>query len=115
MSSGGGDSNVAQWADELTFDVSTLSGSYQSFGSLAETPVQMIIDNQSDTAIELSINGTSTCKTFAAGQSLVLDMSTNKGNARDYGFVKGKPFWVKGTAGIGSFLISYTFRLWEVN
>jgi hypothetical protein len=111
----GGESMVADWADEISFDSSTLSGSYQSFGSLAETPVHLIIDNQSDTPIELSINGTSTCKTFAAGQSVILDLSTNRGNARDFTFVKGKPFWVKGTAGTGDFLISYTYRVWEVN
>lgn len=108
---GFGSSQVAEFAEELTIAASTFVGTFLSVGVLAEAPVQIIFDNQTDVVSELSVNGTTTAKTLQPGQSLTLDMSTNHGPANDFTFVKGKEFFVKGVVGTGNFLISYTYRV----
>ena len=96
-------------ADELTIDTSTLTGGYDSIGVLEENPVQIVFDNQSNVAVEISNNGTSTWHTFPAGEALVLDMRAAHGIAANYTFKKGMEFFAQGSAGVGIFSISYTF------
>lgn len=105
-------SGNAEWADELSFNIAGNPGGYNLVGTLSFNPVVIIFDNQTTVTCQLSVNGTSTCKTLVSGQSFVLDMSTNHALAADYTFYKGKPFYVSGSAaGTGNFLISYIYRV----
>lgn len=103
----------AEMAEELAIDASTLSGSptYDLIGVLDFNPVQIIFDNQSDTDIGISNNGTSIWRTFPAGEALVLDMRGNHGIADNFTFRKGMSLYAIGTAGTGQFSISYTYAV----
>jgi hypothetical protein len=101
------DSGVAELADELS--ITTLTGAYDLIGSLTYNPVIIIFDNQGTVPVEISNNGTSTWKTFPAGEALVLDLRDKKGLAANYTFRKGMKFYGKGTAGACDFKISYTY------
>lgn len=102
---------IADMAEELTIDTATLTGSYDLIGTLDFNPVQIIFDNQSDTAVEISNNGTATWRTFPAGEALVLDMRGNNGIAANFTFRLGMSLYAKGTAGTGNFSISYTYAV----
>ena len=53
-------------------------GSYQTIGDpLTAIPNIIIFDNQSNVSCEISVDGTNTWKTFAAGEALVVDFATN--------------------------------------
>ena len=108
-----GESQVAGWADELSIDISTLAAGYNLIGTLDFPPVHLIIDNQGDVPVEFSTNGTSTKKTFAAGQAIIFDMSANMGAANDFTFFKGLKLYVKDAsgAGTGDFYVTYTYRI----
>ena len=91
---------------------SVLTGGYDLIGVLAFNPVQIIFDNQSSgTSIEVSNNGSTTWKTFPAGEALVLDMRANHGIASNFTFKKGMPLYVRGAAGAAVFSISYTYAV----
>jgi hypothetical protein len=100
---------IAEFPDELTIDSSTLTGGYDVIGSLDQPPVMMIFDNQSTVDIGISKNGTSTWRTFPAGEALVLDMRAAKGNAENFTASKGTTFYATGAAGTGNFSISYLY------
>lgn len=102
-------SAFAELADELTIDSSTLTGGYDSIGSLDHVPVIIIFDNQSTVDIGISKNGTSTWRTFPAGEALVLDLRAAKGNAENFAISKGTSFFAIGSAGTGNFSISYLY------
>lgn len=104
-------SRLADLADELTIDTATLTGGYDSIGTLSFNPVQIIFDNQSTTSVGISKNGTSTWRTFPAGEALVLDMRGNSGSADNFTFRKGTEFFAIGAAGSGDFSISYTYAV----
>lgn len=105
-------SRYAELATELTIDTSTINGAtYTIIGTLTENPVQIIFDNQSDTAVELSNDNANTWHTFPEGEALVLDMRGNHGIADNYTFRKNMSFYAKGTAGTGNFSISYTYAV----
>lgn len=87
-----------------------VTASYQSVGSaLTHNPVILIFDNQSTAAVQLSVDGTNTWKTFSAGEALVLDLRANKGNAPTFTIPIGTQFLAKGTAATGNFLISIIY------
>lgn len=112
MGTGFGESQVAEFATELSVAATAFDGVvFLSLGPLIEPPVQIIFDNQTDVVAKLSVDGVTTVKTFQPGQSLTLDLSTNKGPANNFGFIKGKVFSVTGVLGTGNFLISYTYRV----
>lgn len=102
-------SRVAEMADELL--ITTLTGGYDLIGTLDFNPVQIIFDNQSTVSVEISNNGTSTWKTFPAGEALVLDMRANHGIADNFTFRAGMKLYAKGAAGANSFSISYTYAM----
>jgi hypothetical protein len=104
-------SQRADWADELR--IAVLTGAYDLIGTLSHNPVQIIFDNQSTVDIEISVNGTSTAKTFPAGEALVLDMRGNHGIASNFTFPLGTKFYAKGSAGANAFSISYTYAVPE--
>jgi len=97
-------SAVALPAPEL---ITAMTGANVLIGSLAFNPTIIILDNQSTTAVVISINNVS-WKTFAGGEALVLDMRAAHGNARNYSFQVGDSFFGNGAAN-GSFSISYLY------
>ena len=84
--------------------ITAMTGSNVSIGTLLYVPVKLILDNQSTTAVVLSIDvggGQIQWKTFSAGEALVLDDDI-------YTFPRGTTFYGNGAAN-GSFSISYTY------
>lgn len=86
--------------------ITAMTGSPVTIGTLLHTPVKIIMDNQSTTAVVLSINvggsgGLIQWKTFSGGECLVLDDDL-------YTFPKGTIFSGNGAAN-GSFSIAYTY------
>lgn len=84
-----------------------MTGANVLIGTLSQSPVIIILDNQSTTAVDLSINDV-LWKTFSAGQNLVLDMRGNHGVAPNFTFSVGDSFYGNGLAN-GSFCISYLY------
>ena len=86
--------------------ITAMTGSSVAIGTLLYTPVKLILDNQSTTAVVLSISvggvgGLIQWKTFAAQEALILDDDL-------YSFPRGTIFYGNGAAN-GSFSISYTY------
>jgi len=86
--------------------IQAMNGSSVLIGTLLYAPVKLILDNQSTTAVVLSISfdgGTSLIqwKTFAGAEALVLDDDLSP-------FPKGTSFYGNGAAN-GSFSIAYTY------
>ena len=104
-------SRIAELADELVIDTAALAAGYNLIGTLDFNPVQIIFDNQSDTAVEISNNGSSTWHTFPAGEAIILDMRGNHGIADNYTFREGMRLFAAGTSGTGNFSISYTYAV----
>lgn len=105
-------SNISQRAgfDTERSRSGAFSGSFQTLGTpLTENPVILIFDNQSTVSIEVSVDGTNTWKTFAAGEALVLDLRAAHGIASNYTIDLGTQFYVKGTGGTGSFSLSILY------
>jgi len=89
-------------AEEL---IETMTGSDVLIGTLLQTPVKLIMDNQSTVSIviSLSFDGGSTMvqwHTFPAGEAIILDDDL-------YAFPKGTSFYGNGAS--GDFSISYTY------
>ena len=85
-------------APELT---GVMTGSAVSIGTLLFNPFQLIFDNQGTAAVAISTNGgTTTWRTFPAGEALVLDNQLGT-------FSIGTVF--TGTGASGTFSISYTY------
>jgi hypothetical protein len=86
--------------------ITAMTGSNVLIGTLLNTPVKLILDNQSTTSVVLSIslNGGESLiqwKTFSAGEAIVLDDDL-------YTFPKGTSFYGNGVAN-GNFSIAYTY------
>jgi hypothetical protein len=86
--------------------ITAMTGSQVAIGTLLYTPVKLILDNQSTSAVVLFINvgGSGSpvqWKTFAAEEALILDDDL-------YTFPVGTIFYGNGAA-TGSFSISYTY------
>jgi hypothetical protein len=86
--------------------ITAMTGSSALIGTLLHSPVKLILDNQSTTAVVLSISfdgGTTKIQwhTFPAGEAIILDDDL-------FTFPKGTQFYGIGTAA-GSFSISYTY------
>jgi len=105
-------SNISQRADlteaERSIAAATFNGTYQNIGTaLTDNPVVVIFDNQTDVEVPLSVNGTSTWKTFSAGEAFVLDMRANHGIATNFTMDIGTQFLTNASVGTsGSFRIS---------
>lgn len=84
--------------------ITAMTGSSVAIGTLLYTPVKIILDNQSTSAVVLSVDvggGPVQWKTFSAGEALVLDDDL-------YTFPKGTVFYGNGAA-TGSFSVAYTY------
>lgn len=84
--------------------IAAMTGAPALIGTLLYTYVKLVLDNQSDAAVVLSVNvggGPVQWKTFSAGEALVLDGDL-------YTFPVGTIFTGNG-GGAGSFSISYTY------
>ena len=98
-------SPVAQTAPELT---TSMNGSFKSIGSLAFAPTIIIFDNQGTVPVAISTDGgTTTWRTFTAGEGLVLDLRAAHGLAENYSFKVGTTFHGNGASGTLS--ISYLY------
>ncbi len=96
------------FATELT---ATMTGSFTSIGTLLFNPVIIIFDNQGTVPIAISVNGgTSTWRTFPAGEAIILDLRAAHGLASNYTFDVGTTFSGNGAAG-SVFSISYTYAI----
>ena len=98
-------SERANLPDELI--ITTLSGAYDTIGTVLFKVAIIIFDNQSTVPIQISVNGTSTWKTFPAGEGLVLDLRDKKAEAANFGIEQGTTFFAKGAAGANTFSIAY--------
>ena len=98
-------SNTTEFPDELS---AVMSGSFVKIGTLLFNPVIMIFDNQGTVAVAISVNGgTSTWRTFPAGEGLVLDLRGNHGIAANFTPSIGTTFHGNGAS--GTFSISYVY------
>jgi hypothetical protein len=86
----------------------TMSGSFLPIGTLLYSPVQIIFDNQGTAAVSISIDGgTTTWRTFPAGEAIILDMRGNHGIAPNFTMDQGTTFYGNGASGV--FSISYLY------
>lgn len=98
-------SQRAALAPELS---AVMTGSSVTIGSLLFNPVIIIFDNQGSAPVAISDDGgTTTWRTFPAGEALVLDMRAASGLASNYTFDIGTTF--SGNGASGTFSISYTY------
>lgn len=100
-------SQRAGFATELS---AVMTGAAVKIGTLSQSPVIIIFDNQGTVSVAISIDGgTTTWKTFTAGEAMVLDLRAASGVAPNYTFDVGTTF--TGTGASGTFSISYIYAL----
>ncbi len=100
-------SQRAGFAAELT---AVMTGVAVKIGTLTQSPVQIIFDNQGTVAIAISVDGgTTTWRTFPGGEALILDMRGNHGIAPNFTMDVGTTF--HGTGASGTFSISYLYAI----
>lgn len=99
----------AGFAPELSL---AMTGSFVKIGQLIFNPVIIIFDNQGTGSMAISVDGgTTTWRTFPAGEALVLDLRAAHGIASNYTFDLGTTFFGNGVVGSGTFSISYIYAL----
>jgi len=100
-------SQRAAFPPELT---AVMSGSFVKIGTITQSPVIIIFDNQGTAPIAISIDGgTTTWRTFPAGEALILDMRGNHGIAPNFTMDIGTTFFGNGVS--GTFSISYLYAI----
>ena len=88
----------------------SMSGSAVLIGSLTQSPVIIIFDNQGSASVGIYVNGTAAAnlwRTFPAGEALVLDLRAANGVAPNFTFPQGTTFYGNGAS--GTFSISYVY------
>jgi hypothetical protein len=90
--------------DELS---AAMTGSLVEIGTLVDDAIWITFDNTSTTdSVAIHVNGNSNpWRTFPAGEAIVVDVDTNRGNAPGRTFPKGTVF--SGNGASGTFYISY--------
>jgi hypothetical protein len=87
-----------------------MTGSSVKIGTITQSPVQIIFDNQGSASVAISIdNFATTWRTFPAGEALVLDMRGNHGIAPNFTIDVGTTFYGNGAS--GTFSISYLYAI----
>ena len=82
----------------------SITNAYLAIGApLAHPAIVIIFDNQTETQIQISWDGTNTWKTFAPGQSLVLDLQANKGRGEAMQAAQGTQFYIRYVSAPGTF------------
>lgn len=100
-------SQRAGFAAELS---AVMTGAAVKIGTLTQSPVQIIFDNQGTVSVAISVDGgTTTWRTFPGGEALVLDMRGNHGIAPNFTMDVGTTF--TGTGASGTFSISYLYAV----
>lgn len=100
-------SNLSQRAGFPAELRATMTGSFVKIGTLLFVPTIIIFDNQGTVDVAISLDGTTTWRTFPAGEALLLDLRANHGNAPNYAIDLGTTFYGNGAS--GDFSISYTY------
>lgn len=85
----------------------TMTGSFTLIGTLTQSPVIIIFDNQGTASVAISTDGVNTWRTFPAGEALVLDLRAAHGLAQNFTFGQGTSFYGNGAS--GTFSISYVY------
>lgn len=81
----------------------SMTGSFTAIGTLLGPPLIIIFDNQGTVPVAISFDGgTTTWKTFSAGEALVLDEAAA-------GAVLSKGTIVSGNGASGTFSVSYIY------
>jgi hypothetical protein len=94
-------------APELIEEMDT--GNWVVIGTLIYNPAILIFDNKGTSEVEISFDGgTSTWRTFSAGQALVLDLRAAHGIAGNFTFSQGLEISGRGVDG-DFFSISYIY------
>jgi hypothetical protein len=100
-------SQICATAPELA---ATMTGSSTLIGTLLFNPVILIFDNQGLSPVAISTDGgTTTWRTFPAGEALVLDLRAAHALAANYTFPLGTEF--SGNGASGTFSISYVYAV----
>lgn len=104
-------SQIVGFDIERSLAATSFNGSFQFIGSaLSENPVLIILDNQSDVAVPISVDGVNIWKTFSAGEAIILDLRANHGIAANYTIPIGTRFSTNAAVGTdGSFRISTNY------
>lgn len=107
-------SNVSQrvgFDTERARAATSFTSSYLTIGTaFTQNPVIVTFDNQTDVAVPLSVDGTNTWMTLAAGEAFVLDLRSNHGMASNYTIDIGTQFYTNAAVGTtGSIRISNTY------
>lgn len=105
-------SNLSQRARTAPELATAMSGSWVQIGStgLLFNPIIIIFDNQGSVSVAISTDGgTTTWRTFTAGEAILLDMRSNHGLAATYSFDIGTVF--SGNGASGTFSISYLYAI----
>ena len=90
-------SSVAQFGTELA---ASMTGSWVKIGTITVNPVHLIFDNQGTVAVAISVDGgTTTWRTFPAGEAIMLDMRANHGLAPNFTTSAGITFFGNGASG----------------
>src|ERR1700684_1886258 len=77
-----------------------MTGVPVKIGTLAQSPVQIIFDNQGTAPVSISVDGgTTTWRTFPAGEAIILDMRGNHGIAPNFTMDVGTTFTGTGASG----------------
>lgn len=102
--------NISQRAGFPSELSAVMNGTWVSIGTLTNSPVMIIFDNQSTVAIAISVDGgTTTWRTFPAGEAITLDLRANHGIAPNFAIDKGTAFHGNGAS--GTFSISYIYAV----
>lgn len=86
-----------------SFDTSTLTGSYQAFGSVLAFPSRILIFvNSSSAALTISWDGTNDHMILLPGTAFTLDQTANAVSGATFGTAAKTQIYLKGTATVSA-------------